>query len=1117
LSQLSLRLLGAPSIDLDGHALQTERRKAIALLAYLAISDVPHRRDALAALLWPDYDQRSALTYLRRTLWELNQALGDGWLVSEAETIGLVDAGVWVDARELSILAQALQDRQAPATDLPALENALQLYRDHFLAGFSLRDSPAFDDWQSFTAESMRSAFAVVAAALCQAYLSQGQYAPAIEVARRWAALDRYSENASRMLMELFARAGQRGAALRHYQQLSETLLQEIGVKPEAETQALYRRIKAGELSTAPVAASTPSGAPPPIPGPPSNLPSQATPFIGRTHEQRQIIDQLAQPECRLLTLLGPGGIGKTRLGVQIGEHLIDDYANGVFFVPLATWAAPEAILPAIASAVGLAIRLDETTSAPLTDLQTQLADYLRDKRLLLILDNFEHLMAGATLLPSLLHAAPRLKLLVTSRQRLNLYEEWVFEVPGMRYPAQPAAPGAADYSAVRLFLECAGRARVGFHPADDDLAAIAHICRLLEGSPLGIELAASWTRLLSPGEILAQINTSLDFLETALRDLPQRHRSLRAVFEHSWSLLNPAEQRVFQNLSVFSRGFSLAAAQAVGNASLPLLTALIDQSLLRRDAAGRYDLHELLKQYAAEKLAGDPSEHQALVTAHYRYYFGLLVSLNEQLKGPEPHLGLRAIAAETGNLQVAWANAIRARDWRALRQVVIPLYFFHQLSGSHREAVSAFTALVDALHALPQDDLVGLSSLDALAMGARAFFSYALERTAGADHTRSLALVQQAIARAAQLSEPLDRALACLIVDFGRGALPLDQQTDLLHASLEAFEAAGEQWAAGLAWIIHGEMALYEERQIHKAAASFQRSLEIFTRLDSRWFATYAQHGLLPVYFGLGDYHETEALARQCTTVYDEMGQQWMAVNSRIYLGQALVAQGKYQPAIEYYKSSLGFLYESGDRWNIGVHDQCLGYACLLNGDLADAEQYYEESLEIYSQLADQHGIGMAWSNLGDVARRRRDHALALERYHTGYQLLAGIGALWAMSVCMKKIGQVEWELGNAQSARSYLGQALDLGLRLDRTPEIIEVLASLALTFFESGETTLAQHILEVGSLHPATAEDIRRLVQDELRARDLPLPRTADWPDLDSSLLELARLAQQKCATP
>jgi tetratricopeptide (TPR) repeat protein len=246
-------------------------------------------------------------------------------------------------------------------------------------------------------------------------------------------------------------------------------------------------------------------------------------------------------------------------------------------------------------------------------------------------------------------------------------------------------------------------------------------------------------------------------------------------------------------------------------------------------------------------------------------------------------------------------------------------------------------------------------------------------------------------------------------------------------------------------------------------------------------------------------------------------MGQQWMAVNSRIYLGQALVAQGKYQPAIEYYKSSLGFLYESGDRWNIGVHDQCLGYACLLNGDLADAEQYYEESLEIYSQLADQHGIGMAWSNLGDVARRRRDHALALERYHTGYQLLAGIGALWAMSVCMKKIGQVEWELGNAQSARSYLGQALDLGLRLDRTPEIIEVLASLALTFFESGETTLAQHILEVGSLHPATAEDIRRLVQDELRARDLPLPRAADWPDLDSSLLELARLAQQKCATP
>jgi predicted ATPase/DNA-binding SARP family transcriptional activator len=1114
LSQLSLRLLGAPSIDIDGHARQTERRKAIALLAYLAISGAPHRRDALAALFWPDYDQKSALTYLRRTLWELNQILGDGWLVSEAETIGLVGDDLWVDARELSGVAQALQDRQAPAPDLPALENALQLYRDHFLAGFSLRDSPAFDDWQSFTAESLHSAFAVVAAALCQVYADLELYTPAIEAARRWQAFDRYNENAGRTLMELYARAGQRGAALRHYQQLSETLLQEIGVKLEAETQALFRRIKAGELSPGPQPQPPHGVMTAPAPSPPSNLPSQATPFIGRSEEQAQIIDQLSQPGCRLLTLLGPGGNGKTRLGLQVGERLANDYTHGVFFVPLSTWNSSEAILPAIASAIGLAIRLDETASTPLTDLQTQLSDYLRDKRLLLILDNFEHLMAGATLLPPLLHAAPHLKILVTSRQRLNLYEEWGFEVPGMRYPEQSETPDAAEFSAIRLFIECARRARVGFQPTNDDLDAVVHICRLLEGSPLGIELAAAWTRLLSPGEILAQINQSLDFLETSLRDLPQRHQSLRAVFEHSWSLLSPAEQRVFQRLSVFSRGFSLAAAQAVSDASLPLLTALVDQSLLRRDSAGRYDLHELLKQYATEKLLDNPADRQTVVTAHYRYYFGLLLELTEQLKGTLPHLGLRAIEAEAGNLQVAWANAITAQDWKALGQVIIPLYLFHQLHGSHREAENALAALVDALHALQEDDLAELNTHEAFAMSARAVFSYAIERIAGPDHARSIALIQQAIERTVTLSEPLQRALAYLMVDFGRGALPLDQQSELLHESIATFEAAGEQWAAGLAWIIHGELALYEEREIHKARASYQQSLEIFARLNSRWFTTYAQHGLLAVYFGLGDYQQTETLARQCTAVYEEMGQQWLVVNSRIYLGQALVALGEYQRAIDHYQASLGFLYQSGDRWNIGVHDQCLGYACLLNGDLADAEHYYEESLEIYSQLADQHGIGMAWSNLGDVARRRGDQGLALERYHTGYELLSGIGALWAMSVCLKKIGQVEWELGNAQSARSYLGQALDLGIRLDRTPEIIEVLASLALTFFESGEATLAQQILELGSLHPATAEDTRRLVQDELRTRAIPLPAAEARLDLDKTLLELAQIVQRKC---
>ncbi len=660
MSILDITLFGPPHAERESVPVTFHRHQTLALLAYLAATDQPHSRDALAALFWPELDESEAHAALRRGLYDLGQTIGKEWLAVERERVALrPGAGVRVDVRRFCGLVKGAAGGHAAGQlcddCLAALTEAAEICRGDFLAGFSWRGSAEFDDWQSFTAESLRLTLADVLEQLAAGLAARRRYDLALSYARRWLALDPLDEASHRLLMQIHAWAGDRAAAARQYEGCVKVLAAELGIEPAPETAALFRAL----IHPAPAAvgkAAAPLAAAPPAPS--HNLPADVTPFIGREATLVQAAELLADPACRLLTVLGPGGIGKTRLAIQAARDQVAHFPYGVCFVDLAPLTSAERLSSAILASLGAPSR---AAAGP----DQHLLDYLRDKRLLLVLDNYEHLLTGADpdrrdgygLVTKLAAAAPQLKLLVTSRLRLNVSAEWLLPLEGLitppeegadlaellqaadkdldadttepdgatlqspilptshtptlpiPQPPKPAASTLADYSATALCLACIRRVQPGFRPSEVEAHTIAHICRLVDGVPLAIELAAAWARVLPLDEIARRLEHGLELLSTRLRGVPVRQRSMAATFDYSWRLLDPRERSILRQIAVFRGGFTAGAAEAVTGASLENLAVLVDASWLRLTGSGRYAVHELVRQYCTEKLA---SEHLA-------------------------------------------------------------------------------------------------------------------------------------------------------------------------------------------------------------------------------------------------------------------------------------------------------------------------------------------------------------------------------------------------------------------------------------------------------------------------------------------------------------------------
>jgi len=455
-----------------------------------------------------------------------------------------------------------------------------------------------------------------------------------------------------------------------------------LGVEDRAQAVATAARLL-GQLE------SDTSGSDSPLPPPRqdmprNNLPVQLSPFVGRERELAELADLLSDETIRLITLLAPGGMGKTRLALEAAKQQIDNFADGIYFVPLAAASVPEQIITMIGENI-IDFRF-QAGSEP----KHQLLNFLRERQILLLLDNFEHLLAGADLLLEVLQAAPLVKVLLTSRERLNMNGEVVFRVDGLSIPGTDTAEDALDYSAVKLFVQQAQQTRRDFVVKSHDLPHITHVCRLVAAMPLAIVLAAVWVEILTPEEIAREIAAGLDFLVVERRDLPERLRSVRVVFDYSWKRLSAAEQSSFSKLAVFRGGFTRQAAQVVAGASVQTLQALLNKALVSRMSSGRYEIHEVLRHYAEERL----ELSQEVTTTrddHSQYYLAWLADLEADIKGRRQAEALIEIEADVANITAAWNWAVSQKHYVWLNQAVECLFWFSIMSYRYQEGGNLF------------------------------------------------------------------------------------------------------------------------------------------------------------------------------------------------------------------------------------------------------------------------------------------------------------------------------------------------------------------------------------------------------------------------------------------
>lgn len=700
----SISLLGTFQVTLDGRPSVFATDRARALLAYLAVeADRPHRREALAGLLWPDRPESTARQNLSQSLARLRRAIDDHraappFLWISRKTIQFNAATAELDvARFEALLTSCAAHRHADLSSCPPcverLEAAASLYQGGFLQGLFLSGSQPFEEWTLFKREQLHRQALELFNRLTVHFTQQAAYEQAEYYARQQLELEPWLEEAHASLMRVLALSDRPHAALAQFETCSRLLAEELGVAPSVATVHLFERIRSGQVGSSngsrSLAPSLPS-----LHMPRHNLPVQTMPFVGRREELARLSSWLDDPECRLVTLLGPGGIGKTRLALEAAQSRLDSFRDGVRFVPLAALEQPEErqgvnpIVAALVEALTLSLRGD----APVWE---QLLAFLETRELLLVLDNVEPMLRHIDVVDAILRRAPRVKILVTSLERLNLQEEWLFFLRGMQVPEEDVPVGElGEYDAVQLFARRAKQVQPDFDLAAE-ASCVKGICQQVGGMPLAIELAAAWMRLMGCPAIAAEIAKDLDFLAGELRDVPPRHRSLRAVFDHSWLLLSEPEQAVMRQLAVFRGGFEREAAEAVTGASLTLLAALVDKSLLQACSGGRYQMHPLLQQYAETRLRQVPTECEQARDRHCHLYLDLLRQQDAPMKSSGFREAQQAIRADLDNVRAAWRWALEREAIEQLRPALLSLFFFYSDAGWYLEGEESFRQLV--------------------------------------------------------------------------------------------------------------------------------------------------------------------------------------------------------------------------------------------------------------------------------------------------------------------------------------------------------------------------------------------------------------------------------------
>jgi predicted ATPase/tetratricopeptide (TPR) repeat protein/DNA-binding CsgD family transcriptional regulator len=820
------------------------------------------------------------------------------------------------------------------------------------------------------------------------------------------------------------------------------------------------------------------------------NLPPQPTPFVGRQAELAALDRYLTDPTLHLITISGIGGMGKTRLALAAAHAQVNSrqrphpFPHGVYFVSLADLETAERLAPVIAVAIGFGFN---EGSEP----ETQLLRYLSQKAMLIVLDNFEQAPAGLDLVNEIRQTAPAVKLLVTSRTRLNLQAEQLFPISGLDFPDEERAGDEislkrlSGYSAIQLFSECGRRSQPDFTLTTANQADVLAICRLVQGMPLGIVLAAAWSGTLTLPEIAAEMGQNLDFLASDMVDMPARQRSLRGAFEHSWRMLSRQEQAVFACLSVFRGGFSREAAQPVAGASLRDLQTLLNKSLLHRSPAGRYEIHKLLQQFAAEKLdsllvsdtaAGSNHAQEIQPVSqiapevygrHSAYFATYLQEQGARWRATWQFETFKAITEEIDNIRQAWGRAVAKPDPALVQQMAAELFWYYDRHSQYHEGKEQFQLAIDCFCPSRQPDTAWQTGL---------LLRWARFLTRLADYETARPVFVEATRFLRQSQEQLELALALNFWgDLERLCGDYDLARSLLAESLQLYREANNSFDLART-LNHLAMVIQRQGEYSLSIEYANESLTLCQLAGDQRGIAAALYSLGYATYELGDHAAAEAFYRQSLALRRDLGDSWGTAAVYNNLGIIYYDRGDYDQAEESWQHCLAIRQELGDARGTAVIFNNLGLIAGVRQAYHQAGQWYRQSLHLCRQMDNRQGVSIALNNLGEIAASEGRYEQAYEYHQESLAVAREIAYTRSIIFALDFLGQVATRLSRLEEAQGYYLEALRLAWESQAQARALQALHGLATVFWQSGQTEKAAALWGLVARHPSTEDTTR-----------------------------------------